>query len=167
MKTLCVTGHRPAKLPWKYKKEGPEYDEYCESLGCYIDDCIRHGYTHFISGMALGVDMDFAETVLDFKAQYGFHISLECAIPCPNQTLKWASTEITRYNKILGKANKITVVNDHYFSTCMLVRNRYMVDHSDTVLAIWNGEESGGTWQTIKYARSKNKKIDIIHIDKI
>ena len=46
MKTLCVTGHRPAKLPWKYKKEGPEYDEYCESLGCYIDDCIRHGYTH-------------------------------------------------------------------------------------------------------------------------
>ena len=79
MKTLCVTGHRPAKLPWKYKKEGPEYDEYCESLGCYIDDCIRHGYTHFISGMALGVDMDFAETVLDFKAQYGFHISLECA----------------------------------------------------------------------------------------
>lgn len=49
----------------------------------------------------------------------------------------------------------------------MLVRNRYMVDHSDTVLAIWNGEESGGTWQTIKYARSKNKKIDIIHIDKI
>ena len=69
--------------------------------------------------------------------------------------------------KILGKANKITVVNDHYFSACMLVRNRYMVDHSDTVLAIWNGEESGGTWQTIMYARSQNKKIDIIHIDKI
>lgn len=79
MKTLCVTGHRPAKLPWKYKKEGLEYDEYCESLSCYIDDCIRHGYTHFISGMALGVDMDFAETVLDFKAQYGFPILLECA----------------------------------------------------------------------------------------
>lgn len=117
--------------------------------------------------MALGVDMDFAETVLDFKAQYDFPISLECAIPCPNQTLKWASTEIARYNKILGKADKITVVNAYYFSACMLVRNRYMVDHSDTVLAIWNGEESGGTWQTIKYARSKNKKIDIIHIDKI
>lgn len=80
MKTLCVTGHRPAKLPWKYKKEGLEYDEYCESLSCYIDDCIRHGYTHFISGMALGVDMDFAETVLDFKAQYGFPILLECAM---------------------------------------------------------------------------------------
>lgn len=109
----------------------------------------------------------FAETVLDFKAQYGFPILLECAIPCPNQTLKWASTEIDRYNRILGNADKITLVNDHYFSACMLVRNRYMVDHSDTVLAIWNGEESGGTWQTIKYARSQNKKIDIIHIDKI
>ena len=94
-------------------------------------------------------------------------ILLECAIPCPNQTLKWASTEIDRYNRILGNADKITLVNDHYFSACMLVRNRYMVGHSDTVLAIWNGEKSGGTWQTIKYARSQNKKIDIIHIDKI
>lgn len=30
MKTVCVTGHRPAKLPWGYKKEGPDYDEYIE-----------------------------------------------------------------------------------------------------------------------------------------
>lgn len=127
MKTLCVTGHRPAKLPWKYKKEGLEYDEYCESLSCYIDDCIRHGYTHFISGMALGVDMDFAETVLDFKAQYGFPILLECAIPCPNQTLKWASTEIDRYNRILGNADKITLVNDHYFQhVCLYVTDIWL-----------------------------------------
>lgn len=79
MRTFCVIGHRPAKLPWKYKKEWPEYDEYCESLGCYINDCIRHGYSHFISGMALGVDIDFAETVLDFREKYGFHILLEYA----------------------------------------------------------------------------------------
>ena len=164
MKTLCVTGHRPAKLPWKYKKEGPEYDEYCESLGCYIDDCIRHGYTHFISGMALGVDMDFAETVLGFKVHYGLDISLECAIPCPNQTLKWSPAETARYKEILEKADKVTMVTDHFFRACMLVRNDYMVDHSDLVLAIWNGEQSGGTWHTIQYAKAKGKKVDIINI---
>ena len=47
----------------------------------------------------------------------------------------------------------------------MLARNKYMVDCSDIVLAVWNGGKKGGTWQTIKYANSKNKKIDIIHID--
>ena len=64
MKTVCVTGHRPAKLPWGYKKEGPDYDEYIESLACTIADYLENGYDHFITGMALGVDMDFAETVI-------------------------------------------------------------------------------------------------------
>lgn len=88
MKTLCVTGHRPAKLPWKYKKEGPEYDEYCESLGCYIDDCIRLGYTHFISGMALGVDMDFAETVLDFQSAIRLSYFIRMRYPLPKSNFK-------------------------------------------------------------------------------
>ena len=51
MKTVCVTGHRPAKLPWGYKKEGPDYDEYIESLACTIADYLENGYDHFISGM--------------------------------------------------------------------------------------------------------------------
>lgn len=44
MKTVCVTGHRPAKLPWGYKKEGPDYDEYIESLACTIADYLENGY---------------------------------------------------------------------------------------------------------------------------
>ena len=48
----------------------------------------------------------------------------------------------------------------------MLVRNDYMVDHSDLVLAIWNGEQSGGTWHTIQYAKTKGKQVDIIKVDR-
>lgn len=165
MKTVCVTGHRPAKLPWKYKKEGPDYDEYIESLACCVAEYIDDGYDHFISGMALGVDMDFAEIVLGLKNEYGLNISLECAVPCPNQTMKWPPSEIARYNNILEKADKITLVNDHYFRACMLVRNDYMVDHSDLVLAIWNGEQAGGTWHTIQYAKAKGKQVDIIRVE--
>ena len=146
MKTVCVTGHRPAKLPWKYKKEGPDYDEYIESLACCVAEYIDDGYDHL-------------------KNEYGLNISLECAIPCPNQTMKWPPSEIARYNNILEKADKITLVNDHYFRACMLVRNDYMVDHSDLVLAIWNGEQTGGTWHTIQYAKVKGKQVDIIKVD--
>jgi len=45
---------------------------------------------------------------------------------------------------------------------CMHNRNRYMVDHADQVLAIWDGSESGGTWSTVKYARTKGKPINIV-----
>lgn len=109
MKTVCVTGHRPAKLPWGYKKEGPDYDEYIESLACTIADYLENGYDHFITGMALGVDMDFAETVIQFREHYDLDVKLECAIPCPNQTLKWSPTETARYKEILEKADKVTM----------------------------------------------------------
>lgn len=40
----------------------------------------------------------------------------------------------------------------------MQKRNEYMVDKSDLVLVIWNGEMRGEIWNTINYARSKGKK---------
>ena len=123
MKTVCVTGHRPAKLPWGYKKEGPDYDEYIESLACTIADYLENGYDHFITGMALGVDMDFAETVIQFREHYDLDVKLECAIPCPNQTLKWSPAETDRYKQILEKADKVTLVNDHYFRAFGMVSN--------------------------------------------
>jgi len=40
-----------------------------------------------------------------------------------------------------------------------------MVDNADIVIAVWNGDEKSksGTWNCIKYARKKGKKI--IYID--
>ena len=49
----------------------------------------------------------------------------------------------------------------------MQKRNRYMVDKSDIILAIWNGEKSGGTWNTIEYAQKKGKKIIYIMLSEI
>ena len=84
--------------------------------------------------------------------------------PLSESDLKWSPAETARYKAIIDKADKVTLVNDHYFRACMLVRNNYMVDRSDLVLAIWNGEQSGGTWHTIQYAKAKGKKVDIINI---
>lgn len=162
MNTVCITGHRPAKLPWGYKTNGIKYIRYRRELKKYIKHYIKAGYLNFISGMALGVDMDFAELVLLLKDKY--NLTLECVIPCPNQTKMWTKEQIDRYNNIIKRADKTTLVSDHYFHSCMIVRNKYMVDCADTVLAVWNGEEKGGTWQTINYAKRKKKKIDIIYI---
>jgi predicted Rossmann fold nucleotide-binding protein DprA/Smf involved in DNA uptake len=41
-----------------------------------------------------------------------------------------------------------------------LDRNSYMVDHSTTVIAFWNGEK-GGTWQTIQYALKNGRETHV------
>ena len=125
-----------------------------------IDDLLGDGYLHFISGGALGVDLDFAEEVLRAKKIYE-PITLEIAMPCRQQAAFWSESERLRFYYILERADKVTILSEHYTPSCMLKRNEYMVDKSDLVLAYWNGEESGGTWYTINYAKQKRKALII------
>ena len=56
------------------------------------------------------------------------------------------------------------MVSDRYTPQCYFTRNRYMVDSSDMLFALWNGEQSGGTAYTIKYAMSRNKRIEMLDL---
>ena len=157
MKSCCVTGNRPQKFPWKYG-EGKEYEKYLTEMARQIEKLIESGYNYFISGGALGVDQDFAEAVLRAK-QVHAGIELEIAVPCRNQAARWSEAERRRYLSILERADRVEILSEHYTRFCMLKRNEYMVDKSDLVLAYWNGEESGGTWYTMNYAKRKRKEL--------
>ena len=45
-----------------------------------------------------------------------------------------------------------------YTPDCLRKRNRYMVDHADIVLAVWNGSPSG-TGQTVWFAQNSRKPV--------
>ena len=155
--TCCVTGNRPQKFPWKYG-EGKEHKKYLVEMARQIEKLIESGYTYFISGGAIGVDMDFAEAVLQAKKRHN-NIILEIAVPCRNQDLKWSKDDKMRYAEILKSADIVKVLSESYTPFCMQKRNEYMVDKSDLGIAFWNGEESGGTWNTINYAKRNDKQI--------
>ena len=121
----------------------------------------NEGVTHFITGMALGVDMYAAEIVLDLKSKYP-HITLESAIPCETQAIKWSVASRERYYNIAAKCDKETMLQREYTPDCMDKRNRYMVDHADYILAVWNGCPSG-TGNTVRYAHKKGKSIIVIN----
>ena len=55
--TCCFTGHRPSKLPWGYDESGAQFELFRERLKEVIISSIQNGYTHFISGVALGFDI--------------------------------------------------------------------------------------------------------------
>ena len=163
----CCTGHRPKGFPWKYgidKEKQTLYEkELYERLERYI---IETGITEFISGMALGADMDYAAAVLLLREKYPY-IRLHCAIPCRDQTRLLKEPYISLYNNILRQADSSVILSESYTRTCMLERNRYMVDKSDYVFAIWNGERKGGTWYTMEYAKKLKRPVEVLRLDEL
>lgn len=158
---ICFTGHRPKGLPWGYDETKESCVKFKNVMYSIIENAIINGYSYFISGMALGIDMICAEIVLELKRKYA-GVMLECAIPCLNQDEKWAATQKIRYKKILSEADVIHYVSESaYHDNCMNERNKYMVDECDAVIAVWNGKPSG-TGNTIKMAKAAGKKIRIV-----
>lgn len=148
--TCCFTGHRPEKLPWG----DDETDGRCAALKKKLQDAVEAAYDegmrHFICGMARGCDLYFAEAVLSLREARG-DVSLEAAVPCPSQANSWPRADQVRRRRILAACDLETLVQDHYSPGCMSRRNRYMVDHSAMVIAVYDGTP-GGTRQTLEYA---------------
>lgn len=167
-KICCCTGHRPKGFTYPYGKDEQKHKEYLKQLKQKILLAINeYEVTRFISGMAVGADMDFAETVLNLRDAEHYPVTLECAIPDVNQTLKWTEKDKKRYTALLERADEKNYISGRNVADTMLKRNRYMVDKSDIVIAVFNGIEKGGTWYTIKYAKKKNKKIELIDLCEI
>ena len=146
----CFTGHRPDK-----KELGEK--EIKSLLEKAIDDAIADGHVTFITGMAMGTDIWAAEIVLERKkANRDLH--LICALPHPNFEGRRSTTEKMRFNKIIKKADIVKEINDHYFTGCYQVRNEWMVDRSNLVIAVFNGQKSG-TKNTVDYAKSKGIRV--------
>ena len=162
MKICCCTGHRPNGFPFDYLKDEEKRNAYLTALQSKIVFAVEQGATQFISGMSLGVDLDFAEIILKLKAK--FPITLECAMPYPDYFVRWSFEDEKRNYEILKSADKVTLVSDRYFNGCLFKSNRYMVDKSDLVIAVFNGEKKGGTFYTLSYAEKQGKHIQIIDL---
>ena len=161
MKTCAFTGHRPQNLPFGFNEEDERCIDLKKTLREQIINLIENeGVTHFISGMAIGVDMYAAEIVLGLKASYP-GITLESAIPCESQAAKWSEALRDRYFDIASKCDKETLIQTHYSPDCMDKRNRYMVDHADVLIAVWDGSPSG-TGKTVRYAHQQGKSVTVI-----
>lgn len=62
----------------------------------------------------------------------------------------------------MDKADSIVYVSRIYHKDCMLDRNRFLVNHADILLAVYNGERRGGTATTVRYAQKMGREIIMI-----
>ena len=155
--TCCFTGHRPEKLPWGYNESDPRCVELKAQIHTAVEAAYREGYRCFLCGMAAGCDLYFCESVLRLREQFP-DISIEAAIPCPEQPDSWPPEQQRRYHRLLDACNLHTMVSHRYTPACMLRRDRYMVDHSSLLIAVYNGSR-GGTRYTLEYAMRRGLQI--------
>ena len=163
-KTCCFTGHRPDKLPWGEDESDPRCLRLKRSLAQAVEDAYVSGVRHFICGMARGIDLYCAEAVLALR-EAETAVVLECARPCETQADSWPEAERARYQSILERCNYETLVQHSYDRFCMIRRNRYMVDRSSLLIAVYNGVPKGGTFQTLAYAMKRGLTIHTIDLE--
>lgn len=174
-KVVSFTGHRPNELFGTYELNNPKAKLLATKMLQVIEELIeKEGASHFISGGALGTDQIAFICVNKLKQKYP-HIKNILAIPFRNQDSNWKEEQDKkRYEKIKNLADDVVFVDeiDYYnkdksvkvgdFSKKkMQLRNMYMVDQSQIIVAVYKGTKSG-TKNCVDYAEHKKKKVIVM-----
>lgn len=161
--TCCFTGHRPDKLPWRDDEWDPRCLELKERLAAALEDAYAKGMRHFICGMAQGADFYFCEAALALRDRRP-GVTVEAALPCEEQAARWKERDRNRYYRLIAQCDYETMVQHHYDKGCMLRRDRYMVDRSAMIIAVYGGV-LGGTMYTLSYAMKKGLELKILDVE--
>ena len=162
--TCSFTGHRPTRLSFGFD----ESDERCIKLKTMMSEqitaLIAGGVTDFRTGMALGVDTWAASIVLELKKENP-NIRLLAVLPHEKQADSWTVTQREVYFDTLAQCADVVTLHKRYTHACMFERNRYLVDHAEHLLAVYDGTSKGGTAYTVRYGEQKKRRIIFIHPD--
>lgn len=153
--TIGVTGHRPASVggygPNAFNVLVSVFDEYLGQNGVSDIEAV-------ITGMAIGWDQAVARTCINWG------IPFIAAVPFIGQERKWPPHSQKQYNWLIERAQKVVVVSEGGYSPFkMQVRNRWIVDNSQEIVALWNKERSGGTFNCVKYALEKEVPVQNLY----
>ena len=166
--TCAVTGHRPARFKWKYK----ENNNGCKRLKKRLHDqfiaLYEKGVRRFLVGGSLGVDQWAGEILLRLKEQPEYSdIELVVVLPFPGHDEQWDSRSRERLAFLIRHSAECVTVGKSAGQESFTQRNRYMVDHADCLLAVYDGEQNlkSATMQTVSYAEQKGIPALFIHPD--
>lgn len=162
MKSIAFTGHRPHRFGF-----ANEQDPRCRAIKESMTELLERGYIkvglrHIYVGGAQGVDMWAAEAALSLKQSHK-DLQLFCVLPFAGHDSAWPQEERNRLSRISRHA-EVIVLAESYHADAYKNRNRYLVDHSDYLVAVSLEKFArSGTAQTIRYAEINEKPIIYIN----
>lgn len=161
---ISATGHRPQAL----QNSWPMYEPFTlprltDLATAYFQ---RTKPDIVISGMALGWDTAVA------LASINLGIELHCYVPFNGHHARWSSKQQEQFNSIIQQADKVLypqgedVPRKRSYSEVaklLLNRNTDMLNNSNRVVALFNGEPKGGTYDAIKKAKAMGLQVDNLY----
>lgn len=162
MKSCAFTGHRPQSFPWKYDESAHDCILLKKALEDQILRLLDRGVTDFYTGLAQGVDTWAAQIVLALREKNPA-LKLHCVLPCRDQARNWEPSAQECHRRIQSQADTVVCLSETYHDGCMLDRNRYLVEHSSVLLAVYHGNWRGGTAMTVRYARKLGRETIVIN----
>lgn len=161
--TITVCGHRPKRLyGYQDKKRYIKLMGIISELLRQEEEQTHHQYpiaetTVVRTGGAQGADQ------LAFWAAKDLGIATEVFVPFPGQESRWSEHGLfsqAAYRKMLQCADDVFITHKHkeHAAAQLIERDHIMLEGADRygptniLIAVWDGIESGGTYQTIAKA---------------
>jgi hypothetical protein len=145
-----ITGHqrrRGIKWPW-----------VSEVLSSALSDLLK--IEEAFSSLAEGSDQIFAEVALELA------VPVKAVIPLPNYESYFRRSALAKYHRLLNLCAQIRLHTTGDPEIAFFEAGKFVVDMSDILFAVWDGEEAFGlacTANIVAYAKSKDRHI--IHVD--
>lgn len=153
---LAGTGHRPKRLlvhgvpPYS----GPAFDVLTSFA---TQELRRFRPATLISGMALGWDQALATAAVALNIPFHAYIAFE------GVETRWPDASQDQFNALLARAELVRIVSPGGYSAAKLHRrNEAMVDASNHLAALWDGEPNGGTYRCVEYANQTNRDVTVL-----
>jgi uncharacterized phage-like protein YoqJ len=128
-----------------YDKTAGINPEVCNFLRKKIEQLHQEGFEEFICGGALGVDQWAADAVIEL----GFKLTL--SLPFAGYGENWPKESQDYLAVQKSKANKVVIVCEgEYKPHKNFERNKWMLNNSSVVVAVWTGAPDGGTASAVR-----------------
>lgn len=148
---IAGTGHRPRFCPCKYNEKHEWLIDLRQKLSKSL---IEFSPESVIFGAALGWDTWLAQEALKVG------IPIHAYVPFEGQGSNWPTSSKKIYEDLLNKSESVLFISKEYSNEAFLKRDKAMVDDADHIFSLLNPEaDSGGTYYTVQYVKTKNKPI--------
>jgi len=145
-----VTGHRPPRL-------GGYTSEVERRLAALADETLAElRPARVISGMAQGWDLAVAEACVRGDVPF------VAALAFPDAASSWPEAERARLDRALAEAERVETLAEAPDRGVFHARDRWIVAHADTIVALWDGERSGGAFATVRSA--EKRRVPVINL---
>ena len=171
MTSCAISGHRPTRFKFGYKETHTGCKRLKRVMREQFDLLYQQGVREFYVGGALGVDMWAAEILLRMKEQSAYSdLLLHMVLPFAGHDENWDERSRERLRFIMRHCADTVIIGipGQLPLACYKLRNQYLVDHADCLLAVYDSDRSirSGTGQTVHYAQRRGlHPIILVHPD--